>query len=290
MGGCAVAAAATAAAAGSLGRSRMRQLARGALVAVGPALAGSVSLTRFDLWPVALVALALWALAARRDGLAGAAARARRRGQAVARARAAGRPRRRRAAGHARAAGSARCSAPACRSPSRSASRPAGSGTRCRCRADGRCRSRASAPPRCAARGARGRRPVLGRHVLGLAEPAREPRRRRRRALDRALDRVGPSARSCSARGRRCARPTTAAALSELARWTLAAVAAGIAFGHVLSPQFVLWLLPFPLLVAGRRGLVARGARRRSRACSRSRSSPAATGSTRTASTAGSRR
>jgi hypothetical protein len=33
-------------------------------------------------------------------------------------------------------------------------------------------------------------------------------------------------------------------------------VAAGIAFGHVLSPQFVLWLLPFPLLVAGRRGIV----------------------------------
>ncbi len=30
-----------------------------------------MSLTRFDLWPVALVACALWALAARRDGTAG---------------------------------------------------------------------------------------------------------------------------------------------------------------------------------------------------------------------------
>ena len=36
-------------------------------------------------------------------------------------------------------------------------------------------------------------------------------------------------------------------------------MAAGVAFGHVLSPQFVLWLLPFPMLVAGRRafGLAA---------------------------------
>ena len=50
--------------------------------------------------------------------------------------------------------------------------------------------------------------------------------------------------------------PDDRSAISELARWTLAAVAAGIAFGHVLSPQFVLWLLPFPLLVAGRRGYV----------------------------------
>ena len=46
------------------------------------------------------------------------------------------------------------------------------------------------------------------------------------------------------------------AAISELARWTLCAVAGGIALGHVLSPQFVLWLLPFPVLVAGRRGVV----------------------------------
>ena len=30
-----------------------------------------------------------------------------------------------------------------------------------------------------------------------------------------------------------------------------------MAFGHVLSPQFVLWLAPFPLLVPGRRGVVA---------------------------------
>ena len=46
------------------------------------------------------------------------------------------------------------------------------------------------------------------------------------------------------------------AAISELARWTLCAVAGGVALGHVLSPQFVLWLLPFPVLVAGRRGVL----------------------------------
>ena len=49
--------------------------------------------------------------------------------------------------------------------------------------------------------------------------------------------------------------PDDRAAVSELARFALCAVAAGIAFGHVLSPQFMLWLLPFPLLVSGRRGL-----------------------------------
>jgi hypothetical protein len=32
----------------------------------------------------------------------------------------------------------------------------------------------------------------------------------------------------------------------------LAATAAGLAFAKVLSPQFTLWLLPFPLLVGGR--------------------------------------
>ena len=48
-----------------------------------------MSLTRFDLWPVALVACALWALAARRDGTAGVLLGLAHRRQAVARARAA---------------------------------------------------------------------------------------------------------------------------------------------------------------------------------------------------------
>jgi hypothetical protein len=34
-------------------------------------------------------------------------------------------------------------------------------------------------------------------------------------------------------------------------------VVASIALGRVLSPQFTLWLLPFPLLVRGRRGVLA---------------------------------
>jgi hypothetical protein len=46
-------------------------------------------------------------------------------------------------------------------------------------------------------------------------------------------------------------------AFSQAARFGLAAVVAGIALGHVLSPQFVLWLLPFPLLVRGARGWAA---------------------------------
>jgi hypothetical protein len=48
-----------------------------------------------------------------------------------------------------------------------------------------------------------------------------------------------------------------AAARSQAVRYGLAAVVASIALGHVLSPQFVLWLLPFPLLIRGWRGWAA---------------------------------
>jgi Glycosyltransferase family 87 len=41
-----------------------------ALAALAPLALGSVVLTRFDLWPAALVAVALWALITRREGLA----------------------------------------------------------------------------------------------------------------------------------------------------------------------------------------------------------------------------
>jgi hypothetical protein len=255
-----VAAAATAAAAAASGLGTSRTLAAGLLVAAGPALAGSVSLTRFDLWPVLLVALALAAIARRADRLAGVLL-----GLGVAAklwpalllpvaltlAWRRGGPRRALEAG---AAALAACALPFAVALALS---PSGLWHA--------LSVQASRPLQIESLGAA---TVLALSHLGLGGPYHVVTSSGSQNLAGSL---APLAARLSSglvlvvlawtlwRGVESVRRAgdDAAARSQTVRYGLAAVVASIALGHVLSPQFVLWLLPFPLLIRGWRGWAA---------------------------------
>ncbi|MDX6570634.1 MAG: hypothetical protein QOH15_3212 [Gaiellales bacterium] len=260
MGAClAVAAAATAGAAGALGRSRRVQLAAGTFVALGPALVGSVSLTRFDLWPVALLACALWAFSARRDGTGGVLL-----GLAIA----------------------AKLW-PALALPMllvvaarRGTLRRAGIGVALGAGIPLAFALGLSPGGLWHALSLQAHRPLqvesLGASALvslghlGFGGPYAVVTSSGSQNLTGGY--VGAAgivstvlslvtvvaALALGVRATLRARDDRAA-ISEAARFSLCAVAAGIAFGHVLSPQFMLWLLPFPLLVTGRRAWLLAG-------------------------------
>jgi hypothetical protein len=255
----AVAAAATAMAAAAAGLGTVRAAAAGSLMALGPAVAGGVSMTRFDLWPVALVALALWAVAAERDvaggallGLATAAklwpalaavplvALAVRRG---------GRRLGLRTATAFATALAVPLAVALALSPSGlwhalsvQASRPL------------QIESTAAAT-------------LVALYHLGIGGPLGVATSAGSQNLSGSGVRLASAVTSglalaavvgLTALGaRRLLAAGGRLGVSEAARWSLAAVAAALAFGRVLSPQFVLWLLPFPLLVRGRRGWLA---------------------------------
>jgi hypothetical protein len=254
MGAClAVAALASAAAAGALGRSRRVQIAAGACMALGPALVGSVSLTRFDLWPVALLSLALWAFCARRDGTGGVLL-----GLAIA----------------------AKLW-PALALPSllvvamrRGTLTRTGLGTLLGAGIPFGFVLGLSPGGLWHALSLQAGRPLqveslaasalVSLHQIGLGGPYSVITSSGSQNLTGGyVSAAGivstvlslltvAAALALGVRATLRARDDRAA-ISEAVRFGLAAVAAGIAFGHVLSPQFILWLLPFPLLVAGRR-------------------------------------
>ena len=251
MAACGVAAVLLAAVAlAGLRASRARTAAALALVAGFPLLLGSVVLTRFDLYPAALVVGALAALVHRRDrlgfGVLGAAV-AVKLYPAVLVPLAAAYVWRRRGRREALVCLGVAAGVVAlvflpfllvapdgvAHSIGRQLSRPL------QIESLGAAALSRRPPP------ARARR----RDALGarLAEPARDGDGRRRRAA---------SASSSSPRspGSGCAGPASA---EELVRWSAAALVAFVALGKVLSPQFLIWLVPVVPLVGGLRGLRA---------------------------------
>jgi hypothetical protein len=256
-----VAAAATAMAAAAAGLGAVRIAAAGGLVAVGPAIAGGVSMTRFDLWPVALVALALWAAAAGRDAVGGAllglatAAKLWPALAAVPLVALAVRRGGRRLGGRTLTAFAVTLAVPLAvalaLSPSGlwhaltvQASRPL------------QIESTAAAS-------------LVALYHVGIGGPLGVVTSAGSQNLSGSGVRLAAAVTSGVALAavvgltvlgaRRLVAARDEAGVGEAARWSLAAVAAALAFGRVLSPQFVLWLLPFPLLVRGGRGWLAAG-------------------------------
>jgi hypothetical protein len=260
MGLCAVALAAVSALAAARVGSGERALAAGLVAACAPAIAGSVALSRFDLWPTLLVALALWAAAARRDGLAAAFT----------------------------GLGVAAKLWPGLLLPALLVLAFRRRGPRGALRALAWFALAAGLPFLLAlllspsglwhALAVQAGRPLqvesLGASVLvGLAHLTGHPGygvetssgsqnlQGGSVALATTLTSLAAAAGVLIAvfgalRAVRAARDDDAA-FSEAARFAFAAVVAAMVFGRVLSPQYVLWLAPFPLLVAGRRGILA---------------------------------
>ena len=101
---------------------------------------------------------------------------------------------------------------------------------------------------------------LAAHHAGGLGADARlEPRLAEPRRLAAATRSAPPRARcSCSRSSAIWVAAARGPATPErLVRWSAASVAAFVALGKVLSPQFLIWLLPLVPLVRGRRGLAA---------------------------------
>jgi hypothetical protein len=252
-------AAASALAAGRLWGGE-RALLAGLFAAAAPAVAGSVALTRFDLWPVLLVALALWAAAARRDGLAAAFT----------------------------GLGVAAKLWPGLLLPAVLALAYRRDGPRGALRATGWFALAGGIPFLLAllvspsglwhALSVQAGRPLqiesLGASLLtGIAHLGGQPgytvetssgsQNLHGGAVPLVTTLTSLAALICvlvsvagALRAVMRARDD-ADAVSEAARFALAAVVAAMVFGRVLSPQYMLWLAPFPLLIRGRRGLLA---------------------------------
>ena len=265
----------------ALGAGRRWLLAALGLAAVAPLLLGPVVLSRFDLWPAALTAIALAALAGDRLRLGhlalGAAVAAklyaavlvpialvyvwRRRGRREALV----------------CGGAARWPWSRSRSFRSSSLRRRASGTASGTRPLGRCRSRASARALL----------LVSHHVFGTGVTM-ESSHGSQNLAGTTRRRVRASrSRSCSSR------PLVAvwilfargpATRTRLLYASAAALVAFVALGKVLSPQFLIWLIPVVPLLRGRRGLTRRARAHGRRSSSRSSGSRTATGSWRSTS------